>query len=229
MADAVVASPSVRPWLRHLPALVVVVFAVVVAALTYDAFLGVHRYLWDNSTHDRNAHYLFALRVVTDIEQFRLGRLLYDLDAQNVWPPLHGTLAGVAMLVGGRDYRVAVLPNLLAWVGTVVFAFLAARRAAPARRRAGRVRRCAIYRRQSRPFSALRHRPHARKPRRLSDARRAVCVSRRRAERWQLAVAGALAGDRAHSTLFLHKYNYWTLCVLTICANGIVKALRPRD
>ena len=64
---------------RHLPTLAVVAFAVVVAALTYRDFLAVHRTLWDNSTHDRNAHYLFALRLVTDVEHLNVFRLLYDL------------------------------------------------------------------------------------------------------------------------------------------------------
>jgi len=49
-----------------------------------------------------------------------------------VWGPLHMTLAAVALLVGGFDYRIAVLPSLAGWIATAIFAFLAARRAAPA-------------------------------------------------------------------------------------------------
>ena len=225
MADAVVASPSVRPWLRHLPVLAVVVFAVVVAALTYNDFLAVHRTLWDNSTHDRNAHYLFALRVVTDLENFRVGRLLYDLYAQNVWPPLHGTLAGLAMLVGGRDYRVAVLPNLLAWVGTLVFAFLAVRRAAP---RGGVLAGwVAVLFLAASPA----HRAYATD---LMLECLGACLTL--AVLYAYLVAVQSESDSpwpgrwlalALTTLFLHKYNYWILCVLTIALTESLR--RPRD
>src|SRR5262249_43887941 len=51
--SALFASPARSAWL--LPALVGGL-AVLLAAALYVRFLGVHRYLWDSGTHDRNAH-----------------------------------------------------------------------------------------------------------------------------------------------------------------------------
>ena len=215
MADAVIApTPPAAKRPRYLPVLAVVVFAVVVAALTYRDFLAVHRTLWDNSTHDRNAHYLFALRVVTDIENFHVGRLLYDLYEQRVWPPLHGTLAGLAMLVGGRDYRVAVLPNVLAWFGTMVFAFLAVRRAAP---RGGVLAGwVAVLFVAASPA----HRAYATD---LMLECLGACLTLAVLYAYLVAVQSEGASRwpgrwlaLALTTLFLHKYNYWILCVVTI-------------
>ena len=45
-------------------------------------------------------------------------------------PPLHPLIVGIVLAVGGLDYRWAVLPSLAGWVGTALFGFLAARRAA---------------------------------------------------------------------------------------------------
>jgi hypothetical protein len=207
-----------------LPALVVVLLAVILAALTYRDFLGVHRHLWDNATHDRNAHYLYALRLTTDVEQFRVGRLLYDLDSARVWPPLHGILAAAAMLVGGRDYRVAVLPNLVAWVGTVVFAFLAARRAT---RCGGWVAGlvAALF-----VAASPAHRAYATD---VMLESLGACLTLAVMYCYLVAVQSdgnspwpgrALA--LALMTLFLHKYNYWMICVVTIVLTELLR--QPR-
>lgn len=211
---------------RHLPTLAVVAFAVVVAALTYRDFLAVHRTLWDNSTHDRNAHYLFALRLVTDVERFDIFRLLYDLYATFVYPPLHGSLCAAAMLVGGRDYRVAVLPNLAAWVGTVVFAFLAARRAAP--RGGGLVAGlvAALF-----VAASPAHRAYATD---VMLESLGACLTL--VVLYAYLVAVQSEGDSpwpgrclalALMTLFFHKYNYWTLCVMAIVLAELLR--RPGD
>jgi hypothetical protein len=211
---------------RHLPTLAVVAFAVIMAALIYRDFLGVHRTLWDNSTHDRNAHYLFALRLVTDAEHLNVFRLLYDLYATFVYPPLHGSLAAAAMLVGGRDYRVAVLPNVAAWAGTVVFAFLAARRAAP--RGSGLVAGLVAV-----LFVAASpaHRAYATD---VMLESLGACLTL--VVLYAYLVAVQSEGESpwpgrwlalALTTLFLHKYNYWTLCVMTIVLAELVR--RPGD
>jgi hypothetical protein len=225
VADAVVpSSPRISRLARQLPTLAVMVFAFVVAAITYRQFLDVHRYLWDNSTHDRNAHYLYALRLVTDVEQFRVFRLLYDLDSARVWPPLHGILAAGTMLIGGRDYRIAVLPNLAAWIGTVVLAFLAARRAAPCGRvLAGLVAVLFVA-------ASPAHRAYATD---VMLESLGACLTL--AVLYAYLVAVQSDGDSpwpgrwlalALTALFLHKYNYWTLCVLTIVLTELLR--RPR-
>ncbi len=144
MATAVRTPPSPAPrpreapattgrtaWLAYgLPALVLAA-ALATAAGLFGHFLTVHRHLWDNATHDRNAHYLFALRLATDVRQGHLVALLEHLSQASVWPPLHGVLAAGVLLVGGLDYRGAVLPSLAAYALTVLLAFLVARRCAP--------------------------------------------------------------------------------------------------
>jgi hypothetical protein len=114
-------------WL--FPALVFVV-AVVLAGCLYARFLGVDRALWYNPYHDRNAHYLYSLKLATDVQNGRLLQLLHDLNEARIWPPLHGLAAALVLLIGGRDYRLAILPSLAGWVATVLLGFLVARRAA---------------------------------------------------------------------------------------------------
>lgn len=115
-------------WL--LPTLVLFA-AFVLAGCLYARFLGVDRALWYNPYHDRSAHYLYSLKLATDLENGRLFQLLHDLNEARVWPPLHGMAAATVLLIGGRDYRLAVLPSLAGWVATVLLGFLVARRAAP--------------------------------------------------------------------------------------------------
>src|SRR5262249_54368832 len=170
-----------------------------------------------------NAHYLFALRLVTDVEHLNVFRLLYDLYATFVYPPLHGGLCAAAMLVGGRDYRVAVLPNLAAWVGTVVFAFLAARRAAPqgVGLVAGLVAVLFVA-------ASPAHRAYATD---VMLESLGACLTL--VVLYAYLVAVQSEGDSPWpgcclaltlTTLFFHKYNYWTLCVMAI----VLAELLPR-
>lgn len=123
-------APSRRQndWL--LPALGILT-ALVLAGCLYGRFLSVDRSLWYNPYHDRNAHYLYGLKLATDVENGRVLQLLNDLNKARIWPPLHGMATAAVLLIGGRDYRLAVLPSLAGWVATVVLGFLVARRAAP--------------------------------------------------------------------------------------------------
>ncbi len=109
------------------PALVFLVTLLLAGAL-YVRFLDVHRHLWDAPLHDRNAHYLFSLKLATALRNGQVLAFLNDLNEARVWPPLHGLLAASLLLVGGLDYRLAVLPSLAGWIGAVLFAFLTARR-----------------------------------------------------------------------------------------------------
>jgi hypothetical protein len=115
-------------WL--LPTLVFLA-ALVLAGCLYARFLGVDRALWYNPYHDRSAHYLYSLKLATDLENGRLLQLLHDLNEARIWPPLHGMAAATVLRIAGRDYRLAVLPSLAGWVATVLLGFLVARRAAP--------------------------------------------------------------------------------------------------
>jgi hypothetical protein len=127
LPDDVPARPSVA-WL--LPTLVWLA-ALVLAGCLYVRFVGVERALWYNPYHDRSAHYLYSLKLATDVQNGRVLQLLHDLNQARIWPPLHGMAAATVLLIGGRDYRLAVLPSLAGWVAMVLLGFLVARRAAP--------------------------------------------------------------------------------------------------
>jgi hypothetical protein len=122
------APPTRGDWV--VPTLVLL-SALVLAGCLYVRFLGVARALWYNPYHDRSAHYLYSLKLATDVEQGRVLQLLHDLNQARIWPPLHGMAASAVLLAGGRDYRLAVLPSLAGWVATILLGFLVARRAAP--------------------------------------------------------------------------------------------------
>src|SRR5262245_6778881 len=113
------------------PLLGVFVVAVVLAGCALGRFWPDARHLWTSMSHDRNAHYCAAQSIGLDLRQADLPGLVRDVERQRIWGPLYPVLTGVVLAVGGPDYRLAVLTALASWVGAAVFAFLAARRAAP--------------------------------------------------------------------------------------------------
>jgi hypothetical protein len=119
---------SLAPWV--LPTMVFLA-AVAVAWHLHARFLEVHRSLWTVSTHDRNAHYLYSLKLANHFTRGEVFSLADQLNRARVWPPLYDVLSAGMLVVGGFDYRLAVLPSLAGWVGMVVLGFLVARRAAP--------------------------------------------------------------------------------------------------
>jgi hypothetical protein len=206
--------------------------AAVLAAGFYARFLAVHRHLWDHPLHDRNAHYLYALRLATDLRQGDLLRFLDHLNQAAVWPPLHGLLAAVVLLFGGLDCRVAVLPNVAAWVGTVVFGFLTARRALPhGGITAGLAAALFIA-------ASPAHRAFATD---VMLESLGACLSLAVLYAYLRAVQAPGDGrgtgrwlGLALTALFLHKYNYWLLLVLALAAaeiaarrRQVVSHLRP--
>jgi hypothetical protein len=192
--------------------------AVAAAGFLYWQFLDVSRALWGEGVHDRSAHYLFALRLATDLRQWRIVQFLVDLDSARIWPPLYGVLASIVLLVGGLDYRLAVLPSLAAWVGTVVFGFLVARRTVP---RGGNVAGLATA-----VFIAASpaHRAYATDIMLESTGAflsLAVLYCYLVSLQGRSLTAGRWLG-LALSALFVLKYNYWLLTVLALTASTAV-------
>ncbi|MGH7844930.1 MAG: hypothetical protein ACREQW_07155 [Candidatus Binatia bacterium] len=111
--------------------LLVTVVAAAIAAALYLQYQDVARFRWGRMENDRNAHYLLGQSLALDLRHLDIRLLLADLDGARVWPPLHGILIGLTLLFGGIDYRLAVLPSLAGWIGTVILGFLTARRAVP--------------------------------------------------------------------------------------------------
>ena len=122
--------PTSRPR-AILLTLAVAVLAMVPALFAYRCFLAAPRQLFAVLPHDRNAHYEFGTNLALDLLHKDCGHLLHDLDGARVWGILHGILVGLVQVMGGIDFRLAVLPSLAGWVLTAVMGFLLARRLAP--------------------------------------------------------------------------------------------------
>ena len=87
--------------------------------------------LWRDPLHDRNTHYLNGLNLALDLAAGDAAAFMADAIADPVWPPLHATILSLVLGLGGLDHRLAILPSLAGWCGTVVMAWLLAGRARP--------------------------------------------------------------------------------------------------
>ncbi len=112
---------------------IVTLVVLCLAVQTYLHYLSIERFRWADPCQDRNTHYLLALKLGRALRHLNPLEFLRELERQRTWPPLHGVLASLPLAVGGLHRQLGVLPNLAAWCGTVVLAFLTARRAAPSR------------------------------------------------------------------------------------------------
>jgi hypothetical protein len=214
---------SPRPFLNVvLGPLVVLVAATLLAALAYTRFLDAARHLWTSGIHDRNAHYWLGLSFGLDFRNGDLLHFFHDLHAARVWGPLHPLLVGVVLAIGGPDYRLAVLPSLAAWVGTALFAFLAARRAVP---RGGNLAGLAAA------LFVLASPAHQAFATDIMLESLGACLSLAALYACLVAVqersawGGRLLGLTL-TLLFFHKYNYWLLVVLPLAAAAL--AAEPR-
>lgn len=190
--------------------------ALAFAGSLYARFLEVDRALWYNPYHDRSAHYLYSLRLATDVQNGRVLQVLHDLDQARIWPPLHGMAAATVLLIGGRDYRLAVLPSLAGWVVTVLLGFLVARRAAP---RGGNLAGliAALF-----LVSSPAHRAYATdimlESLGAALSLLALYCYLLTVQGWPEETGKARCLALALLLLFLEKYNYWLLVVLALLA-----------
>lgn len=106
--------------------------AALAALWQYRIFLQDPRARWQELVADRSGHYEFALDLALALRAADLSGYFATLWKAMLWPPLHGSLAAIALAIGGPDYRLAVLPSLAGWALTAVAAFLLARRLSPA-------------------------------------------------------------------------------------------------
>jgi hypothetical protein len=188
--------------------------ALLLAFVAYQQFLDVARLRWASAIHDRNAHYYFGLSLALDVQQGDVKQLLADLDGARTWPPLHGLLVAVVLLVGGLHYQLAVLPSLAGWVGMIVFGFLTARRMVP---RGGNLAGLAavVF-----MLASPAHRVFATDI--MLESLGAglslltvylYLVTVQRPSVWAFRGLGL-----ALTALFMHKYNYWLLVVVALLA-----------
>lgn len=206
----------------YLAPVLVLIATSAVAAVEYGRFLEVHRHLWSGALHDRNAHYQSALSLALDLRQGNVGQFLHDFDGIRVWPPLHALLAAAVLTIGGPDYRLAVLPSLAAWIGTVLLSFLTARRAAPrGGNLAGGVAALLI-------LTSAAHRAFATD---VMLESLGACLTLLVLYLYLVTVQSTSARPGrwlavALTALFLTKYNYWALVVFALV--GAEVSARPR-
>jgi hypothetical protein len=207
----------------YLPPVLVLLAAVTVAVCLYRDFLHNDRFLWDNPTHDRNAHYLTILKLATSLRQGRLLDLGQTLLEARVWPPLHGILGAITVLIGGCDYRLAVLPSLAGWVVAVLFGFLVARRSVrQGGNLAGLVAALFLLASPAHRAFALDIMLES-----LGAALSLVvlyCYLVAVQSPWRRIWAGRFLGI-ALTALFVEKYNYWLLVVAALLASELL--VRP--
>src|SRR5437588_12637848 len=105
----------------------VLAVAVAIAISMYRGYLADPRALWRSVYHDRNGHYGFALDLAVALRSFDPVGFVNQLTKAKIWPPLHGLALATLLASGGLDHRLAVLPNLAAWVALVVLTAVIAR------------------------------------------------------------------------------------------------------
>ena len=84
--------------------------------------------LWHGVYHDRNGHYAFGQELALAVRTGDPVWFFRALESAKVWPPLHGLVLAVVLLLGGIDHRLGIIPSLIGWALTVVFAGAIARR-----------------------------------------------------------------------------------------------------
>jgi hypothetical protein len=206
---------------------VVLTAATVLAGFAYASFLEGARHLWSSGIHDRNAHYWLGFSFALDIRNTDFVHCLRDIHAARVWPPLHAMLVGLVLGVGGLDYRLAVLPSLVAWVATAVLAYLCARRAvAQGGNFAGLT--AALF-----VLASPAHRAFATD---IMLESLGACLTLAVVYAFMVAMqerspwTGRLLG-LALTALFFCKYNYWLLVVLGVAVTAVAgdprRVVRP--
>jgi hypothetical protein len=215
--EVTVAAASSR-WTGRIALAIVLTAACALSALTYRQFLSDHRSLWYSTDHDRNAHYLYALKLASALRGWDFVEFLHEINRAYVWPPLHGLMAALILAFEGFDYRLAVLPSLIGWAGTAVLAFLLARRSVPQwGELAGLVAATLV-------LASPLHRGFATD---VMLESMGACLT---LLTLFLYVRTVQEGKLSHyrwlvlclTIIFLHKYNYWLLTVLAIVGAELI-------
>jgi hypothetical protein len=212
LPPVVPASARTRQWTSFTVLAAVVAVSCLVGAITYRHFLSDHRSLWYSTDHDRNAHYLYALKLASALRTFNVVEFLHEINRAYMWPPLHGLLLSPLLAIEGFDYRLAVLPSLLGWAGTAIVAFLLARRCLPeSGELAGLVAATLV-------LASPLHRGFATD---VMLESLGACLTLltlylyvRTVQDGQLSLCRWLA--MCLTAFFLHKYNYWLLTVFAL-------------
>ncbi|ABD06276.1 conserved hypothetical protein [Rhodopseudomonas palustris HaA2] len=108
--------------------LVVLGAAIAIAGAMFADYYRAPDLLWRYFYHDRNSHYSFGLDLALAMRQLDPAWFFSELEKAKVWPPFHGLVLSVVLLIGGIDVRLGIVPSLIGWVATIAFTWLIARR-----------------------------------------------------------------------------------------------------
>lgn len=100
-----------------------------IAAAGFAVAMLVHHYaypdeLWHGAHHDRNGHLAEGLNYALELRAFDLVKFLSDVLRAQVWPPIHGLVLALVMVVFGPDPRLGIVPSLFGWSATIVVVWL---------------------------------------------------------------------------------------------------------
>ncbi|MCG6205048.1 glycosyltransferase family 39 protein [Rhodopseudomonas sp. HC1] len=115
-------------WIDTAAFLIVLAVAIAIAAAMWISYERAPDQLWRGFYHDRNSHYSFGLDLALAARNLDPAWFFGELEKAKVWPPFHGLVLSAVLLVGGIDYRLAIVPSLIGWVMTLAFVWLIARR-----------------------------------------------------------------------------------------------------
>src|SRR5262245_66680932 len=113
-------SPLQRRALHAAPTIAVVALVAASAVGMWTASVARNDALWHGFYHDRNGHFSFALNLAIAIRSLDPVAFFSDLEKAKVWPPVHGLVLSVVLLLGDLDHRLGIVPSLAGWTLTVV-------------------------------------------------------------------------------------------------------------
>ncbi|MEA2779613.1 MAG: hypothetical protein QOK29_1157 [Rhodospirillaceae bacterium] len=206
--------------------LAITLIAVSVAAMMLSAYARESAGLWRGVQHDRNGHFLYGLDLALALRSLDPLGFLGQLWRATVWPPVHGIVLSIVLVLGGIDHRLAIVPSLAGWVATIVLSWLIARRlfrdpiagitsglvavifamASPALRLIGSD---VMLESLGAALTAFAVYAYMR------------CAAAPEASRWWRILALTL------TILFFEKSNYWLLTIIPLALAYLVEAPRP--
>ena len=105
----------------------VVVAAIAAAVMMFWGYYQNPELLWRGDPSDRSNHFGLGLNLALAVRNLDPGWFWYELEAARLWPPLHGLVLSMVLLIGGLDARLGVVPSLIGWTVTVVLTWVISR------------------------------------------------------------------------------------------------------
>src|SRR5262245_55599950 len=105
MASSVDDKSSTRALLDAAAIFAIALAAIAIAAAAFAEYYANPERLWRAYYHDRNSHLAFGMDLGLALRSFDPAWFFSELEKAKVWPPFHGLLLSLVMLIGGIDNR----------------------------------------------------------------------------------------------------------------------------